>query len=244
MTTQCLTTQCVDSTPSLEKQFQNLRSKMMDLQAKAKALRSRPKWMKNVTVHSILKWASTFLKDNKTVQVNKKKKYYIIHRGNPVFVINSNFAIFKAIEKKIVTYTKVLKQYEKISRRLEPEVFSSYKYKRKRIRHPISLKDRLSEQQNHCCALCGLRLNECSKDEATPVDYIATFEHVIPFGEGGADDESNLVITHLKCNRDRNIQFIENKKASIIQEPLVIPYLSNYLKFMQSRIGFFYPDFA
>jgi 5-methylcytosine-specific restriction endonuclease McrA len=57
------------------------------------------------------------------------------------------------------------------------------------------LKERLSEAQNHRCAICGGRL--------TP-DTIS-IEHIIPFATGGADDESNFAVTHKLCNSLRII---------------------------------------
>lgn len=71
--------------------------------------------------------------------------------------------------------------------------------RRMRLVHPYALKERLAEAQNWRCAHCGGRLDEPLYDH----NMRASFEHVVPFSKGGADDESNLVIVHHICNQRR-----------------------------------------
>ena len=58
-----------------------------------------------------------------------------------------------------------------------------------------TLKEILSEQQNHRCCWCGKRM-----DGAGPPQDRPTFEHVVPLSEGGADHPANLAIACLECN--------------------------------------------
>ena len=80
--------------------------------------------------------------------------------------------------------------------------------RRIRLRQPTDLKDRLCEAQNHKCPLCGVNFND-PRDlrrkwiNGKLANQHPTFEHVVPFAAGGADDESNLVITCAYCNFNR-----------------------------------------
>lgn len=83
----------------------------------------------------------------------------------------------------------------------EPE-FDSNGY-RLRLKHPPELKEKLCDKQDNRCAICGGLFNQTPDGVADYNIYCASFEHVIRFADGGADDETNLVITHLKCNLAR-----------------------------------------
>jgi 5-methylcytosine-specific restriction endonuclease McrA len=75
--------------------------------------------------------------------------------------------------------------------------------RRIRLRHPPELKERLAAQQHNACAHCGLPMG-LVPDDATDrrvSAWLATLEHVVPFSKGGADDETNLVAVHSRCNR-------------------------------------------
>jgi 5-methylcytosine-specific restriction endonuclease McrA len=74
---------------------------------------------------------------------------------------------------------------------------------RERVRHDLSVRDRLAEAQNHRCCICGVRLDEAPKGEPLG-PWTATFEHIIELQDGGADDESNLAVSHNRCNNRRN----------------------------------------
>lgn len=77
--------------------------------------------------------------------------------------------------------------------------------RRIRLRHPPDLKDRLCEAQNHRCPMCGVNFND-PRDlrrkwkDGRLANHHPTFEHVVKFADGGADDESNLVIFCADCN--------------------------------------------
>jgi 5-methylcytosine-specific restriction endonuclease McrA len=59
-------------------------------------------------------------------------------------------------------------------------------------------KQRLYNEQNGLCALCGETLNAHWADsEECQVD------HLIPVSQGGDNSESNLVIAHRKCNQEK-----------------------------------------
>jgi 5-methylcytosine-specific restriction endonuclease McrA len=77
--------------------------------------------------------------------------------------------------------------------------------RRIRIKHPPELKEKLAEAQNHRCCLCGGALGVVPADAEvrTPSRWSASLEHVVPFSQGGADDETNLVVTHQACNEAR-----------------------------------------
>jgi 5-methylcytosine-specific restriction endonuclease McrA len=70
--------------------------------------------------------------------------------------------------------------------------------RRLRLLVDLSMKTRLCEAQNWRCCGCGTML-EVIGDDGRYV--VATLEHVVPFSKGGADDESNFVITCVKCNQ-------------------------------------------
>lgn len=71
--------------------------------------------------------------------------------------------------------------------------------RRLRLIHPRELKVALCGNQNWRCCYCG-----CSVDMNGRSPTEATFEHVVPFGHGGDDDESNLVIACRRCNYERS----------------------------------------
>lgn len=58
------------------------------------------------------------------------------------------------------------------------------------------LRSWLSEQQNHRCCYCGVRLTDCRN--------APTIEHILPQCYGGTDLVSNLVVACLGCNNARN----------------------------------------
>ena len=64
-----------------------------------------------------------------------------------------------------------------------------------------SLRNRLRAQYGDNCCWCAkpMLFGTIGVQPDT-----ATFEHVIPKWAGGADDESNLMLSHLRCNHARN----------------------------------------
>lgn len=87
---------------------------------------------------------------------------------------------------------------------------------RERIRWSIGLKDRLSGEQNHRCCYCGKRMEANGNRRDYP-----TFEHVEPFGLGGADHPDNIVIACRGCNEERQIRSPQAKDACICGETTV-----------------------
>ena len=57
----------------------------------------------------------------------------------------------------------------------------------------LKLRRRLWERDNGICGICGQAV-DLEKSE---------LDHVLPRIEGGPDDESNLRIVHMRCNRRR-----------------------------------------
>lgn len=70
-------------------------------------------------------------------------------------------------------------------------------------RKTISAKARVALFQKHdgVCHLCGGKINV---GEAWEV------EHIIPFAMGGADDESNWSLAHIKCHRAKTTEDVGN----------------------------------
>lgn len=62
----------------------------------------------------------------------------------------------------------------------------------------LYLKETLSEQQNHRCCFCGVRMGY-----GLGLDVQPTFEHVLPRSHGGSDSLDNLVIACHRCNTTR-----------------------------------------
>lgn len=77
--------------------------------------------------------------------------------------------------------------------------------RRIRLRHPPELKERLIEDQDGLCHWCSRPFGEIPDDEEDrrPAAWLATFEHVIRFEDGGLDGPPNLAAAHRKCNEDR-----------------------------------------
>ena len=65
-------------------------------------------------------------------------------------------------------------------------------------RHRRPMRERLSSEQNHRCAYCGVRC----EDEGRPDDR-PTIEHVVPRSRGGPDAYENLVMACRLCNDTR-----------------------------------------
>lgn len=86
----------------------------------------------------------------------------------------------------------------------EPE-FDSHG-RRIRILHPPELKGKLVTQQNGLCHWCKRPFNIIPEGESDlrPSSWMATFEHIEKFADGGLDEEPNLVAAHRKCNQDRD----------------------------------------
>jgi|HubBroStandDraft_4_1064222.scaffolds.fasta_scaffold15185_2 5-methylcytosine-specific restriction endonuclease McrA len=60
------------------------------------------------------------------------------------------------------------------------------------------------QKQGCLCAMCGHRFPAAGElNEELQVKYAATFDHVIPRSQGGADDVTNLRLVHRGCNRAR-----------------------------------------
>jgi 5-methylcytosine-specific restriction endonuclease McrA len=55
----------------------------------------------------------------------------------------------------------------------------------------------LSEQQNHRCCWCGVRMADEHGDTQ------ATIEHLLPLSLGGTNVEDNLAVACRRCNEDR-----------------------------------------
>jgi len=56
-----------------------------------------------------------------------------------------------------------------------------------------SVVERMVEEQDGFCGLCGLSLS----NDAVEVD------HIIPFCYGGGNERDNLQVTHMRCNREK-----------------------------------------
>lgn len=65
-----------------------------------------------------------------------------------------------------------------------------------------TVKQELSGNQNHRCAVCGSGVDPYSTE---PAD-MATIEHIVPRSFGGSNERKNLVITCFKCNNCEAVQ--------------------------------------
>lgn len=57
------------------------------------------------------------------------------------------------------------------------------------------LRQRLFEEQQGYCALCGSTIDTLRE---------AQVEHLKPLNQGGTNEESNLVLAHSKCNQEKH----------------------------------------
>ena len=62
---------------------------------------------------------------------------------------------------------------------------------------------KLSEQQNHKCCWCGIRMRE---DRG--FDNTCTIEHIVPKSLGGKDDIDNFAAACRKCNDSRSNSYL------------------------------------
>lgn len=78
--------------------------------------------------------------------------------------------------------------------------------RRIRLRHPPELKERLVEEQGGLCHWCSRPFGQVpdGEEDTRPAAWLATYEHVIRFEDGGLDGPPNLVAAHRKCNEDRD----------------------------------------
>lgn len=69
------------------------------------------------------------------------------------------------------------------------------------VKRRQKLRRRLRERYGDNCCWCAKPM---TFGEIGIHPDMATFEHVVPKWAGGADDEANLMLSHLRCNHARN----------------------------------------
>lgn len=62
----------------------------------------------------------------------------------------------------------------------------------------IAKRARIAEKTGFICALCRKPVDLTIK---SPHPDSPSIDHIVPTANGGTDDESNLQIAHLKCNK-------------------------------------------
>jgi len=68
---------------------------------------------------------------------------------------------------------------------------------------------KILERDNYCCQICGGKVTAIYDRASPPTqeertkDTACEIDHIIPRVEGGKTVESNLQVTHRKCNRDK-----------------------------------------
>lgn len=85
--------------------------------------------------------------------------------------------------------------------------------RRIRLLHPVSLKEELVRRQGNLCALCDGPMGKVPDDaqDRRPAMWMATYEHVENFADGGADDETNIVAAHRICNEKKSNVYAPQK---------------------------------
>jgi 5-methylcytosine-specific restriction endonuclease McrA len=74
----------------------------------------------------------------------------------------------------------------------------------------------LLEEQGGLCVACGYRFPTPGElSDELRRNYSATFDHVVPRSQGGADELSNLRLVHAICNRARGDGNGSNRVPSI-----------------------------
>ena len=74
--------------------------------------------------------------------------------------------------------------------------------RRIRLKHPPEFKEMLVSRQDNLCGICGTEMGVVPEDavDRRPALWMATYEHVVRFADGGADDDTNIVAAHRICN--------------------------------------------
>jgi hypothetical protein len=80
--------------------------------------------------------------------------------------------------------------------------------------------NRLSESQNHRCAYCGVDTYVGHWDKGNKSErQKATFDHIIPRSEGGADTMDNMIMACIDCNSVRGSRSVDEFYDLICMTP-------------------------